>query len=481
MIDLKLSKNEQEGLTEDECILAKARKLELLTLPHLRRNIDFFYAGGNLEKKSKAYHKEIEREAFKESLKVKNTVTSTVCKPLCEMVSEILQENGINAETVSCDSDIFRHTDVLITTPSGRKYIINYLEEMENIQTGMYTPEFASEMYYVRRYKKFGNGYSADNKSLKGLSFIDKDTLGLIDSNLGYKKHNMYMDDVIEQIRTEFEDFRNIMAENEYLTEQKRNSTVNKEDIYYKWNNMSDNEILERKLDWIFEYFNDRMDIKGHTDFVMYYSRLLLQQVLSKEEYNALTRYNCFLYKDDIPEHSKISNILDFENDENYPKVRFCLLQYGNKYYAFSTKSNSYIKLNEEEVKNLEKYAKIVKSQKPSDLVLQLSDRGKAGPLLFHPIGSKILDERASLIDESLSYVQKKAETDKLIQSIKTTDGKITSITIPYPNGEEKYLYIDKNKEFVVHSKLENTTTIYHYNEATDSFSEEKIPSNEER
>lgn len=89
------------------------------------------------------------------------------------MVVEILKENGINAETVSCDTDMFKHVDVLLTTRSGKKYIINYLEDIENIQTGMKTPDFASKAYYERRYKKFENSFTTDNKSLKEISFID--------------------------------------------------------------------------------------------------------------------------------------------------------------------------------------------------------------------------------------------------------------------------------------------------------------------
>lgn len=481
MIDLKLSKNEAQGLTEDECVLAKARKLEILILPYIRRNIDFFYAGGNIGKKAEAYNKPIDKNSFEKNIHGKGKPISTVCKPLCEMVAEVLQENGINAETVSCDADIFKHTDVLITTPSGKKYIINYLEEIENIQTGMNTPEFASEGYYKRRYQKFGDGFTTDNKSLKGLAYIDKERLNLIDRNLGYKKLGMYMNDVIEQIKKEFGDFRNIMAENEFLTEKKRNENMTKQCIQEKWNNMSNDEILEKKLDWIFEFFNDRMDIKGYTDFVMYYSRLLLPQILTEEEYKQLTRYNCFLYEKDIPEQSRIKSILDFENEESKEKVRFCLIQTEDKYYAFSTKSNIYEKLSEEEVKELANYSKIKKTKKLPALFFQLCDKGTAGPILFHPLGSTMLEERESLIPKELTNEQRTEAIRKIAEAIKTTDGEITSMTIPYPRGEEKYIYIDKNNEFAVHSKLKNITTIYHYDDINDEFTEEKIINNDER
>lgn len=482
MINLELSAKEKDKLTNEEMEIAKARKLELLILPHLRRNINFFYAGGNIPNKARAYNEEMNREILEETIKERKKSISVVCKPLCKMMVEILKENGLEAETVSCDTDMFRHVDVLLTTSSGKKYIINYLEDIENIQTGMATPDFASVEYYKRRYKKFENRVTTDNKSLAGISFVPRERLELIDYNLGYKKHNMYMDHVIKQIQQEFKNFREIMAENEYLTETQRNAKKkSREEICMKWQEMSEEEILERKLDWIFNYFNDRMELTGHTDFVMYYSRLLLKQVLTEEEYNSITRYEGFIYKKNILPECKLFNILDFKNHENKSKIRFCLLEAGNNIYAFSTKPNVYEKFNVQQLEEIGKYANISKSQRPSDLVLKLCDRGNALPLIFHPLGSKILNERASLINCNLSIEEQADELDKLSSAIKTTDGEVTSINIPYPNGEEKYIYIDSNNEFVVKSKQNKTITIYHYNDDTDTFTEEERKEGEER
>lgn len=237
MIKLDLNEKEKRNLTEDEVEVAKARKLEVLILPILRRNMEFFYAGGNLKGKASAYRKPTSKDEIEQVLRDKKGNIATVCKPLCNMVVEILQENGINAQTVSCDTDMFKHTDVLITTKSGRQYIINYLEDMENIQTGMKTPDFASKAYYERRYQKFENGLTTDGKSLKNISFLDEKTLDKIDTNLEYKQQNMYMNNVIEQIKSEFLNFREVMAENEWATAKlkleqrkcyKRNRRTNK-------------------------------------------------------------------------------------------------------------------------------------------------------------------------------------------------------------------------------------------------------------
>lgn len=356
MIKIELDDKEKEGLSQEEMELAIARKLEILILPQLRRNINFFYAGANFPKKSEAYHKQVTKEQIDESISSKTSRISVVCKPLCETVASILRENGLNATTISCDTDMFRHTDVLLTTASGKQYIINYLEDMENIQTGMKTPDFASQKYYERRYEKFEGGLTPDGKSLENIQFLDEEQMKKIDQNLGYRKYGMYMDDVIEQIQAEFKEFRTIMAENEYINEEYKlekeghNLTVQEKqqlrtEILNKYKEMSEDEILEKKLDWLFNYFNDRRDISGHTDFVMYYSRLLLSRVLSTEEYMKLTRYDCFAKKGNVPDDSPIQDILDYDNDEEEKRNRFCVITFGDKSYAFSTKPNAYTKL----------------------------------------------------------------------------------------------------------------------------------------
>ena len=243
--------------------------------------------------------------------------------------------------------------------------------------------------------------------------------------------------------------------------------------IYEKYNKMTDNQELEAKMDWIFNYFNHRGDIKGHADFVMYYSRLLLKEVLTGEEYNKITRYDCFVNNKNIPQDSIIKNVLDFENPDNKDKNRFCMVALNDKAYVFSTKPNEYAKLNNEQIQELKTYANLSKSEKPSDLMLYLCDRGNALPLVFHPLGSKILNERAELIDKNLTQEERENAIKELADSIKTTDKPVTSISVPYPNGENKYIYINSNDEFVI--KSNNKETIYHYNEENDSFETENI------
>ena len=131
MIKLNLTAKEKDGLNSDEQEIALARKLEIMILPHLRRNMKFFYAGGDLKGKAQAYRTAIDVNELQNVMQTQKSIEA-VCKPLCDLVALILKQNGIEADTVCCDTDIFKHTDVCITTKSGKKYIINYLEDMEN-------------------------------------------------------------------------------------------------------------------------------------------------------------------------------------------------------------------------------------------------------------------------------------------------------------------------------------------------------------
>ena len=49
---------------------------------------------------------------------------------------------------------------------------------------------------------------------------MNKEELAKIDTNLGYKKYGMYMDDVIQQIKNEFSNFREVMADNTWIAKQ---------------------------------------------------------------------------------------------------------------------------------------------------------------------------------------------------------------------------------------------------------------------
>ena len=101
-----------------------------------------------------------------------------------------------------------------------------------------------------------------------------------------------------------------------------------------------------------------------------------------------------------------------------------------------------------------------------------MADKFKNGILYMDEIDNVDLFEDI-LNDKKESEEERKNAIKELSNSIKTTDEPVTSISIPYPNGENKYIYINSNDEFVI--KSNNKETIYHYNEENDSFETENI------
>lgn len=491
MIDLKLSSTEKEGLKENLIELAMVRKLQIMISAYLKRDPKFFLEGANVPGKARAYNLPISQEKFEKNLR-NGEVTAVVCRNLCELACDILRQNRIKAEVITCDTDIFRHADLLITAKDGKQYIVNILEDLDLIQAFMKTPNFASQGYYDIRYKKFekNNGITTNGVRIGNIAFITPDELLEIDENLGYTENGQYLNDILEKdIKEKIKDFRTLLAQQEFLkiesiieeemegypekeVEERKNAI--RKLIKDSIEELSETAILQEKLKWILTYCNDRMNIKGHADFVMYYSQSLLKNLLEPEEYRQLTRYDGFTYLENMPEKNYISETLDFENPDYDGKLRFSVIQCGNKYFVISTKPDSFVELNEEQIKTIKDFAIIKKTNPPSELAINLSYKGHALPLVFHPIGGQLINKKQeSLKLEGLTEEERERIIKQVAETIITTDEPITSITIPYEGGEQ-YIYLDKNMNFVVRENEKEK--IYHYNVKTDTYTIEERP-----
>lgn len=497
MINLKLSAKEKEGLTDDMKELAMVRKLQLMTAPYLKRNSKFFLEGSNVPQKAKAYNTPLSKEKFEEDLK-NGKVTAAICDNLCKLSVKMLQENGLNAQTISCDTDIFRHIDILLTTKSRNQYIINILEDLDLIQAFMKTPNFASRDYYDIRYKKFENngGITTNGNRISNIKFIDSSELLQIDKNLGYvdKNGGLYQDDIYESLKHKLSNFKQLLLQGEYLKidatidEMMKNEPLEKvkqrkSDIMRVMQenieNMSDEEILAKKLEWIFTYCNDRMNIKGHTDFVMYYSKSLLKKILTPEEYKKLTRYDAFTYEEELPKETKLKQVLDYEKQDYDGKLRFSVINCNDKNYIISTKPDSFIVVSNSELNQFKKFCHINKVDPPSQLAINLSFKGHALPLVFHTIGGQLINKKQeSLSLDNYSEEEQKRIIEQTAQEIETTDYPITSILIPY-GDKRQYIYLDEYNNFIVEE--DGKKIIYDYNTRTDEFTTRIIQDREEK
>lgn len=167
---------------EDKYELAIVRAVLKKLSDIFYRDYTFFLNKENLVDRMDIYNKRFDLKNIDEF--------SVVCKTYCEIVKEILKENyGVNSELISPFSDEFRHIDLLITTKRGRKYIIDPLSDLVEMQVGLKTNNFASEMYYDKNYKRI----------IKGISFLSDEEIEEIDDKIKYKKGNEYLDYYLEE------------------------------------------------------------------------------------------------------------------------------------------------------------------------------------------------------------------------------------------------------------------------------------------
>ena len=154
------------------------------------RDLEFFYQADNKKQRRKIYNREINYDP--------NNSYGIVCNTLCKIIQEIcVNQYGLDIELITCDTDEFGHVDILVTTQSGNKYIINCLSDLERIQLGMKTTRFASEEYFDERYS------SLLDKST--ISFLSEEEKRKIDEDIGYLQL-MYMDDFFDMLKSEFDD-----------------------------------------------------------------------------------------------------------------------------------------------------------------------------------------------------------------------------------------------------------------------------------
>ena len=138
---------EIEKLNEDKFELAITRNVLKKLSNIFYRDYTFFLNKENLVDRKGIYNKMIDIKDVKEF--------SIVCKTYCEIIKNILKENyDIDSELISPFSDEFRHIDLLITTKTGKRYIVDPLSDLVEMQVGLKTNNFASKTYYDKSYKE---------------------------------------------------------------------------------------------------------------------------------------------------------------------------------------------------------------------------------------------------------------------------------------------------------------------------------------
>lgn len=288
---------EIEKLNEDKFELAITRNVLKKLSNIFYRDYTFFLNKENLVDRKGIYNKMIDIKDVKEF--------SIVCKTYCEIIKNILKENyDIDSELISPFSDEFRHIDLLITTKTGKRYIVDPLSDLVEMQVGLKTNNFASKTYYDKSYKEI----------YKEISFLTDEELEQIDDKIGYKNGSKYLDDKLEELK-------------KYFNNSMGQSSDSKNE---------NNEIIGDKLKYICEHLNNRNKVNGIVDLVMYIN-IVISKIFSKEEQSKIQVLSFFAEEKDIV-NKEFGKILDKKDERN----RGVAIKANNRYFIVGL--NSYFK-----------------------------------------------------------------------------------------------------------------------------------------
>ena len=166
-----------QSLTGDMYELALSRMVCIELAKYYYRDEIFFLFKENLEDREDIYNRV-----------PKGTNKNITCNSLCIILEQILRDHyGLNVKMNSVFSDRFAHKDVVLTTKSGKKYILNPLMDLVEYKVGFETTNFAS--------KKMSDFYKS---KIPDIDYISKEELLQIDETIGYTTNGKYksLDDV---------------------------------------------------------------------------------------------------------------------------------------------------------------------------------------------------------------------------------------------------------------------------------------------
>lgn len=400
------------------------RRVLIESSAQVYRNLEFFYQAENIEQRREIYNRN-------ETLE-KGKTYAIVCKTFCEMIKKkLIEDYQINVETITCDSDEFGHVDILVTTKSGNKYIINCLSDLERIQMNMSSKRFASEKYYLERYANLDN-----------ISFLTKEELKEIDEELGYYQ-GIYMDEIIDMLADEYAQIRDILKENRDLRETLLGENYTEEMV----DSLNDNDITNAKLNFLCEFFNDRRGIIGHIELVRIY-KYFYRKLFDFNEQKNIKLYNAF-FDSNREEDEEI-----FNTQNN--RVRFLVIQTADTVILLSTVSNVYKKINIEEWNEFQKErnVKVVPIATSKETISEtLRNKGIAVNIMKH----EIVKRRLRQWDERILGTLSEQETTNFLAEIEKQGN-----TVRFGDKEGNQYEIELGENYII-IKENNTQTLYYY------------------
>ncbi|MBQ3695533.1 MAG: hypothetical protein II938_00985 [Alphaproteobacteria bacterium] len=284
----------------------------------LHRDDRFFLFKEDLKNRSSIYEKEPDIRDLDD--------LSIVCSSYTAILAAVLRYYGINAERIAKGKDRYRHMDLLITTQGGKKYILDPLTDLIEMQTQMKTNYFGTEAC-CDKYKEI----------IPDLSVFNERDLQQIDDAIGYRKNNQY---AFSNTKILFQNLVQSLKEN---AELRKRLSVSKD----KCQNLSDQDIFNLKVQFLINVCKVHPYVTGMADLIVFI-KMMMGRVFTPQELKKVSVDEFFFEKQDLKTPGLESN---FVGKERY---RGLLLKVGDdENYIFSLKNNVCIRVADLEWFNL--------------------------------------------------------------------------------------------------------------------------------
>lgn len=283
----------------------------------------------NSEGKEKQYNDVIDSEYY------------GICKSISELYVSILKDKriGISADLVkkSPESPI-THIDTVLKI-NGKNYIANLISDLSRIKTSRRVNSFCFDLSRPvdnPRLKEDNESYLQRLQLYYGkIDSLTRQDIEQLDKKLGYSffipkfskqsERGLYTEDTIELLR---EDINNPELFKKYVLHN---------------NDVSEDELLKYKLDYIFENINKLTDYKGTMNYLenIRYYLYVAKKILSPEEGARIQAYVA-TSKNDLSSLISILKVKPLKESDD---------KRNNIYYLYSSRDNKYIGKTPEEMK----------------------------------------------------------------------------------------------------------------------------------
>ena len=214
-----------------------------------------------------------------------------LCKQATEILQETLSRIGIKSQAKGYEEGEYNHI-YLLTNIKGRKYYLDIVRDLANIQKGFKTQYFGTKPYLFDRVN---------------CNTLNQEKVQDIDFKLGYCKKGMYMNDVIDMIKKEMKDRNNFK------------NYILSENLKLKGKRISKDIILKYKVDFIYNYFKNNIDEEnkmGITEVQAFYGNIF-KKILTNEDRNKISHYQ-FCYDENGTTNFSSLIQLDLANTSIY-------------------------------------------------------------------------------------------------------------------------------------------------------------------